>query len=269
MIDRTKIRRNVVIYALGVWALASVGGAITAATGSELGGLLFILSPIVVATLLRFWGGDGWADAGLGLRLKESWRTYLLSIVIYPLTFGIVLALGISFGLTTANGDLRALLPSLLAALAAQLIPRMIFALFEEWGWRGYLEPRLAALGVADVPRHLAVGIVWALWHIPLILSTPYTEIPYWMFLPAFVIGVTIAAVVYGQLRKHSGTVWPAVLMHGVANTVAWALLQTNAVTVQDKVLANFTPESVLMIAVWGVLAAWLAYQNSRVGRQP
>ncbi len=84
----------------------------------------------------------------------------------------------------------------------AQFIPRMLFALAEEWGWRGYLEPRLTALHVPDVPRHLFVGVIWALWHFPLILSTDYTTMPYFIFLPLFVIGVVVAAIVYGQLRK-------------------------------------------------------------------
>jgi membrane protease YdiL (CAAX protease family) len=257
-VTQNKAKRNIVIYVIGVLLLATVGGLLTSTTGSDVGGLLFILGPILMMTLLRFMGGDGWQDAGLRLNLKAAWRWYLFSLLAYPVTIALVIVLGVILGVTTVAGDWDTLFASLLVGVAAQLIPRMLFALFEEWGWRGYLEPRLAALNVPDLPRHLFVGLIWALWHFPLILSTDYTTIPYLIFLPMFTIGVVVAAIVYGQIRKHSGTVWTAVLLHGVGNTVAWAILQSNLVTIQNKVLANFTPESLLVILIWGALGWWL-----------
>ena len=256
--QNSKAKRNIVIYVIGVLLLAIVGGVLTSTTGSDVGGLLFILGPILMMILLRFVGGDGWQDAGLRLQLKEKWRWYLFSLLAYPVTMALVIVLGVILGVTTVAGDLNTLLATLMGGVVAQFIPRMLFALAEEWGWRGYLEPRLAALHVPDVPRHLLVGIIWALWHFPLILSTDYTTIPYLIFLPMFVIGVVVAAIVYGQLRKHSGTVWTAVLLHGAGNTVAWAILQSNLVTVENKVLANFTPESLFVMIIWGVLGWWL-----------
>jgi len=112
--------------------------------------------------LLRFFGGDGWKDAGLRLNIKENWRWYLFSLFVYPITITIVLVLGVILGVTKVNGNLNSLLSVFIAGFAVQLIPRMIFALFEEWGWRGYLEPRFVALGMSDTPRHLVVGLIWA-----------------------------------------------------------------------------------------------------------
>lgn len=70
-----------------------------------------------------------------------------------------------------------------------------------------------------------------------------------------------------GNSGKHSGTVWTAVLLHG-AGTVAWAILQSNLVTIENKVLANITPESVLVIIIWGVLGWWLLSSRKAVGRR-
>ena len=258
MTQKPKAKRNIVIYIVGVLLLAILGGLLTRTTGSDVGGLLFILGPILMMILLRFVGGDGWQDVGLRLKLKESWHWYLFSLLAYPVTIALVLGLGVILGLTTVASYLNTLLSTLIAGVVAQFIPRMLFALFEEWGWRGYLEPRLAALHVPDLPRHLFVGVIWALWHVPLILSTDYTTIPYLIFLQLFVMGVVVAAIVYGQIRKYSGTVWTAVLMHGAANTVAWAILQSNLVTIENKVVANFTPESLLVIILWGACGWWL-----------
>jgi len=256
-----KIKRNIVIYIIGVLCLATIGGLVTA-SGNEVGGLIFIIGPILMVILLRFFGGDGWKDAGLKLNLKENWRWYLFSLVAYPISMAVVILLGVMLGVTEINGNLNSLLPAFLAGFATQLIPRMLFAMFEEWGWRGYLEPRLAALNVPDSRRHLFVGVIWAVWHFPLILSTPYTEIHYAVFLPIFVVGVVVSAVVYGQLRKASGTVWTSVLMHGTANAVAWAILQDDLITFNNKLLANIAPESILVILLWGALGWWMSYRH-------
>ena len=268
MTQNSKAKRNITIYVIGVLLLAIVGGLLTMTTSSDVGGLLFIIGPLLMMTLLRFAGGDGWQDAGLRLQLKEKWRWYVFSLLAYPVTIALVIVLGVILGVTTVAGDLNTLLSTLLGGVVAQFIPRMLFAMAEEWGWRGYLEPRLAALHVPDVPRHLLVGVIWALWHFPLILSTDYTTIPYLIFLPMFMIGVVVTAIVYGQLRKKSGTVWTAVLLHGAGNTVAWAILQSNLVTFQHKVLANITPESVLVMILWGALGWWLlsSRKAARVG---
>lgn len=256
-----KIKRNVIIYIIGVLLLSSLGGLLSLKVNPGLM-LLFAISPIVMMLLLRFFAGDGWQDAGLRPKFRQSWPWYLFAFFVYPVTIAFVLALGGVYGITTLNGDWRSLLPLFLTGLATQFIPRMLFAVFEEWGWRGYLEPRLAALNVPDLPRHLLVGLVWAAWHVPLVLSTDYTSLPYALFFSLFLIGVLLSAVVYGQLRKASDTVWTSVLMHGTANTIAWAILTNNLVTINNKVLANISPESIFSILLWGLLAWWMLFRR-------
>ncbi len=263
MEQSNKIKRNVVIYIIGSLTLAIIGGVIIAG-GNEAGGLIFIISPILMMLLLRFFGGDGWRDAGLGLNMKQSWGWYLFSLLTFPIVFTVLITLGVISGVTTLNGSLTALIPLFLTGFTVQLIPRTIFALFEEWGWRGYLEPRLAALGVPDLKRHLFVGVIWAVWHFPLILSTDYTDINYLIFFPMFVIGVLVLAVVFGQIRKNSNSVWPGVLLHGMGNTIGWVVINSNLITINNKVLANFTPESVFGIVLWGIVAWCLLTINGR-----
>ena len=257
MSQTNKIKRNVVIYVAGVLGLATIGGLVTAG-GNEAGGLIFVISPILMMVLLRAVGGDGWKDAGLGFRPRGNGRWYLFSLLAYPVTIILVVGLGVVLGMTQISAGLDTLLPAFAAAFAAQLIPRMLFAMFEEWGWRGYLEPRLAALNIPDTRRHLIVGVIWAIWHFPLIFSTAYTEIGYVTFLPIFVLGVTLAAIVYGQLRKISGTVWTAVLLHGIGNAFAWALLQSKLITLNNKLVANIAPEGILMMLLWAALGWWM-----------
>lgn len=257
MDQSSKIKRNIAIYIIGVLLLSAIGGVVTA-SGNESGGVIFIIGPILMTVLLRFFGGDAWKDAGLSLNIKVSWPWYLFSLLVYPIIITMVIVLGSVLGLTQINGNLSSLLSTFGAGFAAQFLPRMIFALFEEWGWRGYLEPRLVALGVPDVRRHWFVGIVWALWHFPLVLSTPYTEIPYALFFPLFMVAIILTAIVYGQLRKASGTVWTAVVMHGIGNAFGWAILQSNSLTFNNKLLANPAPEGIFSITIIGLLAWWM-----------
>ena len=263
--QNSRIKRNIVLFVVGAYAL-SIGGGLLLAGGNEAGGLLFIIGPLLMTLLLRFFGGDGWRDAGLGLKLKDSWGWYVLSLLAYPLTFVIVIALGGLASVVSFNFTVPDLLPLLVVGFVANLIPRTLFALFEEWGWRGYLEPRLLALGVPDLRRHVIVGLIWAVWHLPLILATDYTDIPLVIFWPLFVVGVTVAAIVYGQVRKASGSVWPAVLMHGIANALAFGIIDNDLMTFNNKVLAYIAPESILTIVLWAGLG-WLLLRNAQSRR--
>ena len=89
----------------------------------------------------------------------------------------------------------------------------------EEIGWRGYMLTRLVAAGV---PAPILVsGIIWGLWHTPLILSGQYASGPHPVLSAClFMIDVVAAAFTFGWLRFSSRSVWPAIWAHGVWNAV-------------------------------------------------
>ena len=111
MNQNRNIKRNIVIYVIGVLFLATIGGVITA-SGNEIGGLIFIVSPMLMMVLLRFFGGDGWKDAGLRPNIKESWQWYLFSLFVYPIVMTMVIMLGVMSGVTQMNGCLLYTSPS-------------------------------------------------------------------------------------------------------------------------------------------------------------
>lgn len=94
-----------------------------------------------------------------------------------------------------------------------------LFAAGEEIGWRGYMLTRLVDGGV---PRPLlASGLIWAAWHMPLILSGQYASGPHPALSAAlFAVTVVGGALFVGVLRLWSGSVWPAVVMHAAWNSV-------------------------------------------------
>lgn len=87
-------------------------------------------------------------------------------------------------------------------------------AFAEEIGWRGVLLRELRPLGFWTAA--LGIGVVWGLWHVPLVLLLGY-------FPDAPVQGTLVlvgASIPLGALlawvREASGTVWAAALAHGV-----------------------------------------------------
>lgn len=248
--ERRRIWRNLVLYTVGVMTLSVVGGVVLS-TGADLGGLFFISGPILMAILLRSLGGDGWQDAGLRL---GSLAWYLFALLLFPVTVGLILGIGVITGTILFSGSLGALVGAAVTGLA----PSLLFAMFEEWGWRGYLEPRLAKVGIPDLQRHLLVGMIWAVWHIPYILETPgYIALPLALYALLMVGGFLAMAVVYGQLRKTSGTVWTSVLAHGLGNAIAQPLLG-GMTEFRLPALIAIRYENLFFIALWAIIGWWL-----------
>ena len=94
----------------------------------------------------------------------------------------------------------------------------------EEWGWRGYLLPKMKNL-LPTVPMLLVTGIIWGLWHAPLTIighnygvgypGFPFTGIAM-MCLFCIVLGIFLS---YVTLKTNSCI--PAIVGHGAINGIA------------------------------------------------
>ena len=112
----------------------------------------------------------------------------------------------------------------LLVAMQFLMIPfgalfNSILAFGEEIGWRGWLQPALRPLGVW--PSLIATGVIWGLWHTPLILLGHNFQRYDWTGVALMVGGCVAWGMFFGWLRLRSGSVWPAVIAHGSLNASA------------------------------------------------
>jgi len=116
-----------------------------------------------------------------------------------------------------------------LASWFINLVP----ALGEEIGWRGWLTPQLLPLGV--VPTIVITGVIWGLWHTPLILlGHNYPHLPGWLAVGAMVIFCTVIGGVLAWLTIRTNSVWPAALGHSTINATAALPLLFSADTTYD-----------------------------------
>jgi membrane protease YdiL (CAAX protease family) len=199
----------------------------------------------------------------LGFRpaFQGNSRWYALSILIYPVTIALVLILGLLLGSTHLE---RFTATELLTAMGPAIIIYFLFAFFEEIGWRGYLTPKVAAIN-DGLPGYVLIGVVWASWHFPYMQQLwGHTAESLTTLLPRFVLGTVIMAVFYGEIRLRTGSVWPAVLMHGIGNVLSNTLFSSlNGEPFVTLVpgrewLGSFGIEGVLMIMLFALLGGIL-----------
>lgn len=104
----------------------------------------------------------------------------------------------------------------------AILIPiATLEAMGEEIGWRGYLLPRVMPDGRTQAA--IVMGLVWAVWHYPLILLTTSYHAgfdPIWLVL--FTLACVPMSAICNELRLRSDSTWSAAIFHG-AHNVAFA----------------------------------------------
>ena len=133
--------------------------------------------------------------------------------------------------------------------------------LAEEFGWRGYLQPRLRQrFGI--IATSLVIGIAWAIWHVPLF----------------FLNGTGQAAMGFGSLRsllffagmiplsatylfvseRLAGRVWSAILLHFAGNAALSLFPQTS----DAAALLHFFLTTA--IAIGSLLVWWALDRRSR-----
>lgn len=216
----------VLTYLLEVWLWLSGGLRVWFATAIMVG-VMFIplLSSALTVKLIERGSLRSYGIA------KGRARYYLYSLA-YPL---VIIALGLLFValLGTASIDFtlarfKEMFPDLppfeiplwMIVINLILAPfiNLIPAFGEEYGWRGFLLTKLIKR-FSLLPSLLITGIVWGLWHAPVILmGYNYPHHPDLVGVATFTVWCTLAGFFLGWLRLKSGSVFPAALGHGAIN---------------------------------------------------
>jgi membrane protease YdiL (CAAX protease family) len=208
-----------------------------------------MFAPAVSHVLTRLVTREGWQDLWLSFNLKQGWPYILLAWFGTPLLIAVGTVIYFALfpqhfdaGLTTiislieeyntagteipyGPGALATIqiMQGIIISPLLNLVP--IFG--EEFGWRGYLLPKLLPLG--ERKAYLISGLIWGVWHVPVILmgynyGPEYPGAP-WAGALLFIFICFVMGTFFGWASVRAGSIWPAIFGHGVLNGTASASL--------------------------------------------
>ena len=144
-------------------------------------------------------------------------------------------------------------LSTVFSGLIAGITVNALAAFGEEYGWRNYLVGALRE--VKFWKAALFIGIVWGLWHFPLILmGHNYPNEPYWGVLLMVVMCILLGVIeLYFVLKSKSMVV--AAILHGTINAVSgltiYFILGGNDFLNGMPGLAGFIVMAVTILCIW------------------
>ncbi|MBX7254751.1 MAG: CPBP family intramembrane metalloprotease [Candidatus Hydrogenedentes bacterium] len=240
-------------------------------------GLAMWIPALSAAVVVRLVTREGFG--ALNLRFG-SLKPYLFSMLVVPACFFIIYAVSSVFGIASPDWQLTVfksmltergmseqafppatvILPGILtASILMGPVLNGLFAFGEELGWRGYLLPRLMPLGKRKA--YLIVGVIWGLWHAPLILvGFNYPGYPI-LGIVAMACMTTCFGVYVNELTLRHRSVFLAAWIHGAFNGQAygiWRLLFPDV----NPIIGGFT--GVVGMVTWLVVGVGLFYIAKR-----
>ena len=151
----------------------------------------------------------------------------------------------------------------LLAAVTVGPLINTIPSLGEEVGWRGMLLPLLCER-MSERRAATVSGIIWGLWHAPIIamghnFGMSYPGFPVTGIL-TMVVACTSIGCLLSWLRLRSGSVWPCAVAHGAINAItnAGVLFSTAGATLYGPSALGLVagiPTMLLAVYCWRQLA--------------
>lgn len=202
--------------------------------------------PALGVLLTRLITKEGFKGSFLKPNFKGNIKTYILAYF-GP---GILTLLGIGvyflifpnhfdpdFGMMKATLEASGVNPEMYPMpLSALIISQAITALLfgplmnfvtcfgEEWGWRGYLLPKMSKK-LHAVPMLLITGVIWGLWHAPLTAIGHNYGVGYLGFPFTGIIAMCCFCIVMGIFLSYvtlkTNSCIPAILGHGAINSIA------------------------------------------------
>lgn len=202
---------------------------------------LYMLLPLAVAIILQKIGKEKLTSTSL-LRFKIKWSwlvAWMLPVVI------VLLTILVNYFLPNAeiNTDMSSLVPmdsvpeeqremlniflnpavmvviTIISGLFAGVTINAVFALGEEYGWRNYLVNALKEKKFACAS--IFIGIIWGIWHFPLVLlghNYPQHSVAGVFMMVIFCV---LASFIETYFVLKAKSVFPAAIFHGTINAVA------------------------------------------------
>lgn len=277
------IKRLIIFYILAVLPLIGISAGLTIAFGEPafvstnhdvLKWVSFtvamgMFAPSIAHALSRLITKEGWKNTYLGYTAKKGNLKYYVFSVLYKPVEALIIVFVIwkvflgdmSFSEVFNLEEPLTTISILLFQLAGSLV--IFFPAFgEEWGWRGYMMPKLFEI----MPKPAAIvvgGILWGLWHAPLTVIGHNFGVDYPGF-PFVGIGLMCAFCIAMNalltfLTERTGSVYHAAFCHMINNNLSPAivisiLFTEKAYDIADEKLSAI-PMSLILIGLASIPA--------------
>ncbi len=223
---------------------ANVRTELSGITGLLIAAVMFF--PAIGVLLTRLITKEGFKNSWIRLNINEHIKTYLLAyfgpsiltflgIIVYFLIFpshfdpefGFIAASLEASGVSAEAYPMPLSMLVISQALTGLFLgPAMNFitCFGEEWGWRGYLLPKMAEK-IPAIPMLLINGLIWGLWHAPLTAighnyGVGYPGFPFTGI--AAMCGFCIVMGIFlSYVSMKTKSCIPAVFGHGAINSIA------------------------------------------------
>lgn len=186
-----------------------------------------IPGPFISACLLLYLAGSRTERLGFWQRIYEVERLrpgwLVLVLLIYPLLTAFAVAVDWLIDGSLPNYmKLSQLLHSPMLLLASIGLVFLLGPLLEEPGWRGYALDRLLSLG-NFFTASLVLGILWALWHLPLFFvpgsyhhGLGFGTLAFWLFNLTAISSSVFITWIYVHNERST---FAAILFHAILNS--------------------------------------------------
>ncbi|WP_147614470.1 CPBP family intramembrane glutamic endopeptidase [Paenibacillus odorifer] len=256
-------KKQSLLFIIIVWAMA-LGMLLLPESAQGLYGFTpFFTVCIMMFLIVRDgYSTEGWRRMGFKFR---GGKEYILALVI-PLG-----SLGAGYAVYWMGWNSSLISPDSWIKTAIYLLVYIVLgslsALGEEIGWRGWLLPRFQWMG--RVSSGVTMGLIWAIWHYPAILGPRayHSSGSRWLVVVLFTLSVMFAGIIINELRLSSGSIWPAVLLHGTNNAVESVL---HNITVSSSPMLEYVAgeSGWVPVILYGCAAIWILNRNHRVNQQ-
>ena len=199
--------------------------------------------PAIGVLLTRLITKEGFKNSWMKPNFKRNIKTYLLAyfgpglltllgtglyFLIFPShydpEFGFVIstieASGASLGDVTPQ---MLIVSQIFTALFLGPVMNFFTCFGEEWGWRGYLLPKMAEK-MPMVPMLLVNGVIWGLWHAPITAIGHNYGVGYPLFPFTGIAAMCFFCIVMGIFLSYvtmkTKSCVPAILGHGAINSI-------------------------------------------------
>lgn len=243
---RSEIRRIIIFCVLAylpIWVVTPLlnihNGELMFASGNMavgiyLFGAMGMFAPAAANLITRLITREGMENSFLALNFKGNGRYYAASVLAVmaellcgAVIFRAVFLNGISLSEAFPPVDLGDKAASFLLQISYSIV--VFFPAFgEEWGWRGYLMPKLTRL--MGKPAAIVVGgVIWGIWHAPLTVSGHNfgVDYPFYPWLGILLMCLLCIAnnAFLTLLTERTGSVYPASFFHMVNNNCSLMVL--------------------------------------------